>query len=107
MLYSDVKHTATCPISGEKWSGVHPKSACEGQDCVVHHPSRHNMENWPRHLRETTLVERLCRHGVGHPDPDSARFLNEHGPVGSRGTWGVHGCDGCCSDTHHDYADLD
>lgn len=40
-------------------------------------------------IRETLLVEKLCRHGVGHP-------------VGHLKTWddkwmGVHGCDGCCS----------
>lgn len=34
-------------------------------------------------------IERVCKHGVGHP-------------IGSVGQWedwmGVHGCDGCCRD---------
>jgi hypothetical protein len=33
------------------------------------------------------MMERTCRHGVGHPDPDD---LNPDT---------IHGCDGCCSKT--------
>lgn len=39
-------------------------------------------------LRETGLVEKLCKHGVGHP----VGHVKAWNP-----TWmGVHGCDGCC-----------
>ena len=31
------------------------------------------------------IMERICPHGVGHPDPDDV--LNQDR---------VHGCDGCC-----------
>jgi hypothetical protein len=31
-------------------------------------------------------MERICDHGVGHPDPDE--FMAD--------VW-VHGCDGCCA----------
>jgi hypothetical protein len=34
-------------------------------------------------------MERICPHGIGHPDPDDPAFKN---PIE-----GVHGCDGCCS----------
>jgi hypothetical protein len=33
-------------------------------------------------------MERICEHGIGHPDPDQI-MRDEAG-------W-VHGCDGCCS----------
>lgn len=83
-------------IGGEKWRAVHDGKACKGRTCIIHNPSKHNMRNWRMHLRETGLVERICDHGIGHPDPDSAEFFNQFGPEGSRGTWGIHGCDGCC-----------
>lgn len=44
---------------------------------------------WTKIIRETGLVEYVCEHGVGHPDPESAKKMGEG--------WGVHGCDGCCS----------
>jgi hypothetical protein len=38
------------------------------------------------------LVERVCRHGVGHPDPDSVAWLERQG----FGRFGCVDCDGCC-----------
>lgn len=61
--------------------------------CVIHKPSNHHMVNWPKVIRSSSLIERVCKHGVGHPDPDSAAFLNWKT---NQNTWGVHGCDGCC-----------
>ena len=86
----------TTPDGGETWFNVHALEDCRGRHCVIHNPSTHKMSDWPMHLRETGLVERICEHGVGHPDPDSAAYFNEYGHVGARGSWGVHGCDGCC-----------
>lgn len=63
--------------------------------CPFHRPSLHPMIEEPMYLRETGLIERMCRHGVGHPDPDSADFQDRrrgHEP----GTWNTHGCDGYC-----------
>lgn len=64
--------------------------------CPFHDPSMHVMADWPMSLRETGLIERICPHGVGHPDPDSAAFIaTGYGhPVQ---TWLTHGCDGCCT----------
>lgn len=47
------------------------------------------------HLRDDKhwLAERVCRHGIGHPDPDSLAYLESRGVEGM----GVHGCDGCCT----------
>lgn len=54
------------------------------------------MSEWGRLRRETGLIEHICEHGVGHPNAGSmARLDDIYGP-GSAGTWGIHGCDGCC-----------
>lgn len=60
-----------------------------------HGRERPEPMNRPRTVRETGLIEAVCEHGVGHPLPASARAIEAelgHAP----GTWGVHGCDGCC-----------
>jgi hypothetical protein len=51
------------------------------------------MHEEPMVLRESGLVERLCVHGVGHPDPDSVAYFDRHEVRGID----VHGCDGCCT----------
>jgi hypothetical protein len=73
-------------------SWMHEYDRCRGQKCVFHNPSPHSMWTWPYIVRETALIERLCTHGVGHPDPDSVAWFDG---MGLRG-YGVHGCDGCC-----------
>ena len=71
----------------------HPPTACKGEWCCIHNPSNHPMVEWPINIRETALAERLCPHGVGHPDPDSLVWITG---VTAQESWGVHGCDGCC-----------
>ncbi|HYJ33818.1 MAG TPA: hypothetical protein VE326_11415 [Candidatus Binatia bacterium] len=73
---------------------VHTPDLCAGQHCVVHRPSAHHMRGWRLNWRgDRGLMERLCPHGTGHPDPDDLAY---HYRVG-RGWMGVHGCDGCCA----------
>lgn len=55
------------------------------------------MSNWSTHRRETSLIEHICEHGVGHPNAGSMLRMDEIHGEGSKGTWGVHGCDGCCA----------
>lgn len=76
----------------------HSDTACVGQNCVIHHPSDHNLRTWPMVLRETALIERVCPHGIGHPDPDSWRAMNrlDYGNENVSYGWQIHGCDGCC-----------
>lgn len=78
---------------------MHKKDMCAGTFCCFHNPSDHKMVDWPMNLRTdewaASLIERLCPHGVGHPDPDSVAFMEKAFPEGG-GTWGVHGCDRCC-----------
>lgn len=78
--------------TGQLLVNVHPSSACASQHCVVHNPSEHRMRDWPTHWRDDRrIMERICPHGVGHPDPDDAAY-RAAGNLGDS----VHGCDGCC-----------
>ena len=72
---------------------VHDPAGCEGEVCPIHTPTEHHMRRWPLHWRDDRgILERICRHGCGHPDPDHFPRWDECG-------WGanaVHGCCGCC-----------
>lgn len=73
-------------VGGQVVSNVHDISVCEGRRCCIHNYSDHHMKDWTQNWREDRyLMERICPHGVGHPDPDD---INPDK---------VHGCDGCCS----------
>jgi hypothetical protein len=74
----------------DRYMNTHDKGRCAGQYCVVHNRSDHSMRKFPQHFRyDRYLMERICPHGVGHPDFDDPKASD---PVES-----VHGCDGCCS----------
>lgn len=87
--------------TGQRMS-VHSLEDCKGPDCVIHNPSDHAMKDFPTHWRsDRQLMERICPHGIGHPDPDDIAFKQKHMK------WfqdnpkhlmyeEVHGCDGCC-----------
>jgi len=67
---------------------VHSKKVCKGEYCCIHNPSNHHMADWPQVWRaDRGIMERICEHGVGHPDPDQIMKCEED--------W-IHGCDGCC-----------
>ena len=69
---------------------AHDPALCEGRPCCVHNPSDHHMRDWPQNYRiDTGVTERICSHGVGHPDPDQTWPKDDP-------HW-IHGCDGCCS----------
>lgn len=73
---------------------THSKEVCSGP-CPIHSPSDHHMVDWPMKIRMDRmdkLTERVCRHGVGHPDPDSVSYLE---PIFGEDV-AVHGCCGCC-----------
>lgn len=82
-------------ITGTKQSvsRIHDPFHCAGEACVIHNPSDHSMREFPTHWRDARgIMERICPHGVGHPDPDDLAFHVRNG----REHEGVHGCDGCC-----------
>lgn len=69
---------------------VHTRARCAGERCCIHNPSDHAAKSWPQNWRaDRGIMERLCRHGVGHPDPDDLI-------VKARPDAAQHGCDGCC-----------
>ena len=76
----------------QELDSFHKPDACAGHFCVIHNPSDHHMKDWPKLVRASGLIERECKHGQGHPDPDSVDYFERHGIEGM----GVHGCDGCC-----------
>lgn len=85
--------------TGQVLHNVHNKADCVGR-CPIHNPSDHHMRDWPLHWRGGPFdsgqgFERICPHGVGHPDPDTVRRAIEYHEDLSAG---VHGCDGCCGD---------
>lgn len=65
---------------------THDPEACKGRPCPVHNVTSHHMKDWPQNYRpDVGYTERICPHGVGHPDPDDLQHD------------AVHGCDGCCT----------
>lgn len=72
---------------------VHPENQCVDTPCWVHHPSNHGIQDWPIIRRSSGLIERQCKHGVGHPDPDSLWFMTNIMHIEGLD---VHGCCGCC-----------
>lgn len=78
--------------TGQRIGPVHLKRQCKGQPCVIHNPTNHHMREWPTHWRgDRRIMERLCPHGVGHPDPDCVYAQRDP----------IHGCDGCCNPKYH------
>lgn len=83
----------TLENTDERW-WVHREGDCRGDVCAIHKRSDHNMRSFPQHFRaDRALMERICDHGVGHPDPDDLAFHEAEGDEMA----GVHGCDGCCN----------
>lgn len=71
-------------LQGRETIVAHGVKVCE-RPCAIHWPSGHHMRSWPQHWRgDRGIIERVCDHGTGHPDPDDK----------SRDR--VHGCCGCC-----------
>lgn len=77
-------------------SGIHRETAeCHERGCTIHSPSTWALSDAPLNWREDRgIFERICEHGVGHTDVDTAEWLAFHG----RGAEAVHGCCGygCC-----------
>lgn len=72
---------------------VHPASACADGACGLHNPSDHPLRDAPLRWRgDRRIMERVCEHGVGNPDPDDLAYRRAAGQDTTDG----HGCDGCC-----------
>ena len=72
---------------------THPSYACNGEYCTIHNRSDHSMRSFPQRWRgDRGIMERICPHGVGHPDPDDYKLRGKNGYYEA-----IHGCDGCCA----------
>lgn len=77
---------------------VHTKDKCTDHNCCIHNSSYHPLRNCPTHWRDDLgTMERICKHGIGHPDPDDLAFKNIDKTSSSPDyDYGEHSCDGCC-----------
>lgn len=83
-------------VGGQKLINVHDEAMCYGVYCPIHNMSEHHMKSWPQNWRsDRGIMERICSHGVGHPDPDDYKFRETTSAS-------IHGCDGCCSPPEYD-----
>jgi hypothetical protein len=73
------------------------------------------MKDWHTHWRDDRkLMERICPHGVGHPDPDDLAYKKTVFEKQAKELFdneknrkeyvkdllkieSIHGCDGCCN----------
>jgi hypothetical protein len=77
---------------------VHKKENCT-PPCPIHDPSDHHMVQWKLLWRnDRGIFERICSHGIGHPDPDTIRFLAKRLGTETAENEMIHGCDGCCAE---------
>lgn len=73
---------------------VHSPIDCAGRHCCIHNPSDHPLKDAPMNWRsDKGIMERVCKHGVGHDDPDDLAYRRMYGLGDVSGT---HGCCGCC-----------
>lgn len=70
-MLAEVQSMRAVPI--EKMH-THGPELCAGQVCCIHNPSNHWMRGWRQVWRpDRAIVERICPHGVGFPDPDDLK----------------------------------
>jgi hypothetical protein len=72
---------------GQDLYNVHDRRKCWGPNCPIHAPStKARLIGKLKWRTDSGFFERICIHGIGHPDPDQVLQDGE----------GIHGCDGCC-----------
>lgn len=93
MAVDDVTKKETWDLGTGFLLMVHPRLSCTGRHCTFHYPVHSHMNDWPSIWRGARgILERICEHGVGHPDPSQFDYWKEH----HMEYQAVHGCDGCC-----------
>lgn len=76
---------------------THEAHDCRGQVCCIHSPSDHALKDAQLLWRtDSRIMERICDHGIGHPDPDHLAHIERACGTIVATIQGIHGCDGCC-----------
>lgn len=88
-------HTAEGEYVGELRNTHFPQACAGPRGCAIHNkPTNHALKEATLYWREDRgILERICEHNVGHPDHDSALYLESIGDEAEN----VHTCDGCCN----------
>lgn len=85
------------PVLGTLLLNVHGAEECMGRYCTIHRPSDHPMRDMRLLWRDDRgFFERICPHGIGHPDPDQIRFWRETLDADDADAQAMHGCCGTC-----------
>ena len=82
---------------GQLLTQVHYENElCQSQGCCIHNPTDAKFPSLWREDR--ALMERVCTHGVGHPDRDHIGFVLRTRGEEQAAVESVHGCCGgtCC-----------
>lgn len=83
--------------TGQRVTGVHAANQCAAGHCPIHNPSSEAERIGRTHWRnDRGLMERICAHGVGHPDPDHVAHVESRWGQRAARVEAIHGCDGCC-----------
>lgn len=94
-----IDDTPLCPLEHNPgvMLRVHDPARCAGQICCIHNRTNHSMRMFPQHWRgDVYMMERICPHGIGHPDPDHLDAIRRIMSDKTAKIQSVHGCDGCC-----------
>ena len=76
---------------------THDSTECALAYCCIHKPSGHPLASAPlRWQNDLRFMERVCAHGIGHPDPDSLDYINALFGEMAAAFVSTHRCDGCC-----------
>lgn len=82
---------------------THGPTQCANEHCSIHNPSDHPLNTAPMNWRaDRALMERLCEHGIGHPDPDDIAYKRTTRGDRFADAEAIHGCDGCCKREEND-----
>lgn len=116
-MFNYIVSEMSIPLQDFPKDRLHSKAQCKESRragspkfCVIHKPSVHRLTGARQIVRSSTLIEDMCSHGVGHPNPDSAAYLNWSESMRKGRTvdhWFVHGCDGCCGSVPEPIEDFD
>ncbi|QNE35876.1 hypothetical protein [Leifsonia shinshuensis] len=76
---------------------THEVGECLLAHCAIHSPSQHPLASAPLRWRSDLLIlERVCPHGIGHPDADGLDHVFVVDGEMAAAVLAVHTCDGCC-----------